>query len=231
MHRLDIICLDVPDNFPDGAFIAFLEYARLHLLNTSHDEPWREFGGASNLIPWRFRACFEDWEAYKSSLLARGDQGFEDLYRCERALFGMFTAGVSCIDSAIYSLAALASHPGVLSVSFGAAQQRACNPSVLRQWLAPHASAAPLVGVLDQLLNSAEWRMWVDLRNRMTHRSNLPRVVKAWMGTSPPPIKPLHFASTSSTPAVEENLDHFDALVDWLASTLEALLSAGVRLK
>ncbi|MDE1955333.1 MAG: hypothetical protein KGJ03_06410 [Betaproteobacteria bacterium] len=230
-HRSTPFLIEVPDNFPEAKLSAFLDYAGPRLVNTPYGEPWQEFGGASNLILWRFRTCCEEWEAYKAFLAAHSNPDFEELYRRERALFGMFTAGVSCLDSTVYSLAALASHPHMLGIAFGPSQQRACCPAALRQWLAPHASAAPLVDVLDQLLNSAQWELLVDLRNRMMHRSPLPRVIKAWMGTLPPVIKPLHFASTSSTPALEEDLHHFDALVDWLASTLSALLDAGARLK
>ncbi|MCE1181479.1 MAG: hypothetical protein LWW81_04125 [Rhodocyclales bacterium] len=218
MHRSAAFLIDVPDNFPEQALSAFLDYAREHLLNTSYAEPWNEFGGSSNLILWRFRTCFEDWEIYKASLAAHSNPDFEELYHRERALFGMFTAGVSCIDNTVYSLAALASHPAVLGIAFGPPQQRACGPGALRQWLAPHANAAPMVDALDQLRNSAQWGLLVDFRNRMMHRSPLPRVIKAWMGTPPPVIKPLHFAPTTSTPELEEDLQHFDALIDWLAT-------------
>lgn len=63
---------------------------------------------------------------------------------------------------------------------------------------------------------SAEWRMIRNLRVRMFHRSNLPRIIA---GTTGPPPMPMstQFASTSSTSAV--GVDEVVALEPWLADT------------
>ena len=223
-------CIALPEDFPEQQLTQYMAVARKTLLEPQKSEEWGEFAGASNLLAWRYRASFEDWQYYKNSLIACLNPTHEDLYRRERALFGMFTAGVSCIESACYSLAALASHPSVLDLPFGLGEQRRCNPSKLRDWLAPHGKAAQLTSVLDTLLASSEWDLWVSLRNRMTHRSNLPKVVTAWVGSPPPSIKPLHFAATSSTPAIEAETTDFEALHEWLVMTLGALLAAGAQL-
>lgn len=223
-------CLDLPEDFPEQELTQYMAVARKTLLEPQKSEKWSEFAGASNLLAWRYRASFEDWQYYKISLIECQNPTHEDLYRRERALFGMFTAGVSCIESACYSLAALASHPSVLGLPFGLVEQRRCSPSKLHDWLVPHRKAAQLTSVLNSLLTSNEWDMWVRLRNRMTHRSNLPKVVTAWVGSPPPSIKPLHFAATSSTPAIEAETTDFDALHEWLVSALGALLAAGAQL-
>ena len=230
MRRSAEYCLDLPDDFPEVELTQYMAVARKVLLEPQKAAQWSEFGGASNLIAWRYRASYEDWQYYKTSLATHSNPDHEELYRRERALFGMFTAGVSCIESTVYSLAALASHPAVLGLPFGSAEQRRCSPSVLRGWLAPHAKASAVTATLDQLLAANEWELWVDLRNRMTHRSNLPRVIQAWVGALPPPIKPIHFAATSSTPAVEAETTDFDALHEWLAKTLSSLFCVGSKL-
>jgi hypothetical protein len=224
-------CIKLPDDFPEAELTRYMAAARRVLLEPNKSSPqWREFGGASNLIAWRYRASYEDWHYYKTSLQRHSNADHEEHFRRERALFGMFTAGVSCIESTCYSLAALASHPAVLALPFGSTEQRRCSPSTLRDWLCPHAKAASLTAALDQLASAAQWGLWVDLRNRMTHRSNLPRVIQAWTGTQPPPVKPIHFAATSSTPVVEAETTDFDDLHEWLAQALGSLLTAGASL-
>lgn len=230
MRRSTEYCIDLPEDFPEQQLIRYMSVARKTLLEPQKSVQWGEFAGASNLLAWRFRASFEDWQYYKNSLSTHENPNHDDLYRRERALFGMFTAGVSCIESVCYSLAALASHPAVLDLPFGPGEQRRCSPSKLRDWLAPYEKAIQLKSVLDTLLASHEWDLWVSLRNRMTHRSNLPQVITAWVGSPPLSIRPIHFAATSSTPAIEAETTDFDALHEWLVSTLGALLAAGALL-
>jgi len=231
MHRSAEYCIDLPDDFPESELTQYMAFARKALLEPEKSAAWSEFAGASNLIAWRYRASYEDWQYYKASLANYSNPDHEELYRRERAIFGMFSSGVSCIESAVYSLAALASHPSLLAIPFEMAEQRRCNPATLRGWVESHASAAALTATLDCLLSANEWALWVNLRNRMTHRSNLPRIIQAWVGAPPPQSKPINFAATSSTPAVEADLADFDALHRWLASTLASLLVAGPTLK
>lgn len=224
--------LDMPDDFPVDELIEFMREARRVLLPPDHQPPaWREFAGASNLIGWRFRASSDAWLEHRASIERFGDgPSAEDFYKRERALFMMFSAGVSCIESTVYALAAAASHPPVIGIAFGRKEQRECHPKGLLIWLQQHAKAAALVAELDRLTTSDEWRLFVELRNRMTHRSNLPRVINAHVGANPPPSKPLNFAATSSTPAVVADLVDFDALHRWLGSMLRDLLIAGTAM-
>jgi hypothetical protein len=231
MRRSAEYGIDLPEDFPDSELRQYMVFAREVLLKPKKSAAWAEFGGTSNLIAWRYRASYEDWQYYKNSLAKHSNPDHEELYRRERALFGMFASGVSCIESTVYSLAAIASHPAILAIPFAPPEQRRCNPSRLRKWIEPHASAAALMETLDRLLSANEWDLWVDLRNRMTHRSNLPRIVKASVGSSPPLSKPIRFAATSTTPAVEADPADFDALHRWLTQTLASLLAVGPTLK
>jgi hypothetical protein len=224
-------CLEMPDDFPVEVLIQFIAAARRVLLKPNKSPAWQEFAGASNLIGWRFRASSEDWQTYKRSLATIGDAAdHEELYRRERALFGMFASGVACIESTAYAIAALASHPAVLSLTFGPNEQRACSPRKLAKWLKPYSPASSLTAVLTELVTSSEWPLWVDLRNRMTHRSNLPRMIFCSVGAPQPITKPLNFAATSSTPRVEAEVSEFDALHVWLARALRQLLVEGRNL-
>ena len=231
MHRSTEYCIDLPDDFPESELTQYMAFARKVLIEPQKSAAWAEFAGASNLIAWRYRASYEDWQFYKDSLAKHSNPDHEELYRRERSLFGMFASGVSCIESAVYSLAALASHPSLLAIPFGATEQRCCGPAALRGWVAPHATATSLTATLDSLLSANEWSLWVDLRNRMTHRSNLPRIIEVSFGAPPSPSKPINFAATSSTQAVRADPADFDALHRWLASMLASLLTTGPTLK
>lgn len=218
----------MPADFPDAEFTQFMAVARHVLLTPSQHPLWVEFAGASNLVGWRFRASTEDWQLHKASLACNPNPDHEELFRRERALFGMFTSGVSALESSIYAIAALASHPAVFNIAFGPSEQRLCGPHKLHQWLNPHPRASILCGILTNLLNSREWSLWRDLRNRMMHRSDLPRIIYATLGAPLPVTNPLLFAATSSTPPVDADTADFDALHLWLAATIrELFIEAG----
>jgi hypothetical protein len=226
------LCLELPDDFPVAELTAFMAEARRVLIpggNTS--AAWKEFGGASNLIGWRYRASFDAWYEHRESVKAYGGgRNHEDIYQQERSLFLMFSAGVSCIESTTYALAAAASDSNVCGIAFTIKEQRACSPARLLAWLTPHPKAAKLVAALQDLLAAPEWELWVDLRNRMTHRSNLPRRHFASVGAPPPQVNPLNYAPTSSTPEVDADFAEWDALHQWLAQQLRKLLLAGTAL-
>lgn len=219
----------MPDDFPIVELMEFMAEARRVLLPGGNSSAaWQEFGGASNLIGWRFRASAEAWDEHRRSIEMHGSgRNHDDLYLQERSLFHMFSAGVACIESTVYALAAASSHLSMFCIAFGTKEQRACSPKQLVAWLSPHANAAPIVAALNSLLADPKWVLWVELRNRMTHRSNLPRRHFAYVGSEPPPMKQINYAPTSSTPEVEAELADFDALHQWLARALQALLVAG----
>jgi hypothetical protein len=224
--------LDMPDDFPASEFIAFMFEARRVLNASSGGSPaWSQFAGASNLIGWRFRASYEGWLEYRSSIERIGDAAdHEELYKRERSLFLMLSAGYSCIESLCYALAAAVSHPSVFGIAFGVEEQRICTAKRLSSWLAPYTKADILASSLNNLLNAKEWDFWIRLRHRVTHRSNLPRQIFVAIGSVPPPRKPLIFAATSSTPEIDADLSDFDALHKWLANTVRDLLIAGKEL-
>ena len=205
--------------------------ARNVLLVPTKSAAWDELGGASNLIGWRYRACHEDMCSYIESWEKFGSNvSFEEMYSREHSLFGMFTAGVSCVESTCYALHALGSHPKLLALAFGEREQRRCNPVYLKDCLATYPEARSLTTALDLLTKSDEWVLWIGLRNRMTHRSNLPRIIQASVGAELPPARALHFAATSSTPAFETDLANLETLFSWLSHSLRSLLVEGLAL-
>lgn len=55
-------CLDLPEDFPEQELTQYMAVARKTLLEPQKSEKWSEFAGASNLLAWRYRASFEDWQ-------------------------------------------------------------------------------------------------------------------------------------------------------------------------
>lgn len=225
-------CLEMPDDFPVDELTKFMAEARRVLIaGGSTSLAWKEFGGASNLIGWRYRASSDAWLEHRLGVETHGGgRNHEDVYKQELSLFVMFSAGVACIESTVYALAAAASHPQVCGIAFELEEQRACSPKQLRNWLTQYANAAKLVVALQSLLAAPEWELWGKLRNRMTHRSNLPRRHVASVGSPSPQVKPLSYAPTSSTPEVDADLVDWDGLHRWLALTLRELLRSGTEM-
>ena len=220
--------IDMPDAFPCEAFTRYRGTARRVRETPCGTDAPKEFGGASNLIGWRFRACHEDWQTYQEWFAVSEVQpSHEANFRRERALFGMFSSGVSCIESMTYSLAALTSHPHVLSLPFDAQRQRECNPARLADWLNEYATASRLESAVRAMVASDEWKLWVKLRNRMTHRSILPPIIRVNLGAPTPPAQALDFAKTSSTSAIQMDVPEVEQHLKWLAESLRVLLERG----
>lgn len=223
--------IELPDEFPAVEYHDYWEAASAVLHDPHKGAAWAEFAGASNLIGWRFRSCFEAMSWYLDSWHARGyDAKHEEIYQREARLFTMFTSGVSSLESTVYSLYAVASHPKVLGVAFGVDEQRHAGVKTLQSALGNAAQAQPLASGLSVILGAPEWERWVEFRNRMTHRSNLPRIIKASVGSAPPPGKTLDFAATSSTAAFSGDEHDLVSLYDWLAAKLRELVVAGTAL-
>ena len=112
-----LLQLDLPDIFPTQEFSDYMSAAR-SVLSPTMTDLWKEFAGASNLIGWRFRSGYEDMTTYVESWLeSRADVSFEELYLRERALFGMFTSVVSCIESNLLCVLCLSKPPGCSGVA------------------------------------------------------------------------------------------------------------------
>ena len=65
MYRSPEYCIDLPDDFPESELAQYMVFARTVLLQPQKSAAWREFAGASNLIAWRYKASFADWQFYK----------------------------------------------------------------------------------------------------------------------------------------------------------------------
>jgi hypothetical protein len=222
----------MPVSFPANEFTTLRARARAVLTNPKGAE-WSEFAGASNLMAWRFRSAAESLDEFARSWNQYGDAraDHEEFYKRERALFGFFSAGVSCVDSTCYGIYALASHPRILRLPFGTNERRNAYPAKVRDAVQSKLPNAPIVATLNTMVASPEWTTWMGFRNRTSHRSHLPNIIEGRAdGTPPPPSPPMNVAATSSTPAFTATLNELDGRMTWLGVTLRALFADATAL-
>lgn len=223
MAYCDEVALEMPDSFPCNELTRLRADAR-DLLTPQKPPAWAEFASASNLIAWRFRSFVES----ANDALAMADATHEDVFRQEQMLFLAACSAASCVEATSFATHALASDTRVLGVPFGPPEQRRSNPTTVRDMLTENAASGAVTQPWVELNDASEWKLLRDLRVRMFHRSNLPRIVTGTVGGSPPPVGPTRFASTSSTPAL--TIDELPALEPWLAASISSLLLAAIAL-
>jgi len=220
----------MPGEFPAIEFADFMARAKTVVLRPKGTE-WRELGGASNLMGWRFRNAADGLDEFAKSWAKYGDAlaTHEVGYKRERALFSFFCGGVSCIEATCYGIYALCSHAKILSVPFGPDEQRGASPRGLRDVLKKHPTASVLTKVLNKMLGSPEWKTWLEVRNRIAHRSNLPPIIT--MSTAALPYSPpINVAHTSSTKAFGATVEDMYRLLTWLGETQRELFLAATAL-
>ncbi len=230
MPYFDKLCINMPPSFPTATFAQLLDKAREALHDARGAEPkWKEFALASNIIGWRYRTAFDELEFLRGRYsTTRGPIDHEDIYQREHALFVLFTAGVSCVEACIYATAAYCSH--VVGFDFGIKEQHVCGPSKLQDWLKSLDRAAALIAVLKDIEDSQEWQFWRRVRNRLSHRGNLPAIIYASVGCPTPEVNPIIFDATTSTGAIDMSVEELNTHFSWLTDTINRLMHATVAL-
>jgi hypothetical protein len=224
----EVLKLDLPDLFPLQEFEQYHFAAREVLPRPSDYRT--EFGRASNVTAWRFRACVEHKTTLCASWAAEGPHSFEALYFQERNLFEMFACGVSTIESVCYACYALLSFVEP-SLPFDEPARRAwTSPGKVVSLLGRTRPQSALTAALQEVIASREWRVWRRYRNAMSHRGSVPRIIRGLVGGSPPPPLIFQFAPTSSTDALEGNEEVLTHHLLWLAASTRKLFVAGAAL-
>jgi hypothetical protein len=225
--------LDLPSNFPFTEMEAFKVAADSILRPETSVEAWQEYAGATNLIGWRFRNCHEDMERWVGSLNTHGENGdFEEEYLRDRALFGFFTAGLSCIESTCYALLALVNHLTLLNLPPQKMDKWRLYPQDVEKYLLERPETGALKTKLKELTVSDEYERLKQVRDRVTHRSNLPRNQTLGISNNAHQV----FAKTISTKLYGEETEltinelFLKDMLAWLAESVRALLVEGARL-
>lgn len=230
MPYVEDLCINMPSEFPARVFSTFLEAARKALTESDGAAAQGiEFGLASNIIAWRYRTAHEALEFLRGRYsTTTGPTDHEDRYERERALFTLFTGGVSCIDACTYAIAAYCSK--VVGFQFEEKEQRNYKLKNLREWITPFPKSTNLSNVIENIENSNEWDFWKDVRNRLSHRGNLPGIIVAAAGAPPPKVNPILFSKTTSTDAIDMSVQDLNAHFEWLTNTLLCLMRETVAL-
>lgn len=225
MPYIENLCINMPPEFPAVPFTQLRKLQQTVLVTDGvQSTQCKEFGLASNTIAWRYKAAHEELSLLRGHYSQKNAPvDHEDLYKREKAMFNFFTAGVSCIETTIYAIAAYTSK--VLSFDFTEKLQRACSPSALNRWLKPYPTAEKLALETAELSNSAEWGFLLEVRNRLSHRGNLPAIVCASVGEAPREVNPLLFDRTTSTDPIDMNFEELSGHFDWITTTLASLLT------
>jgi hypothetical protein len=221
--------LELPPEFPLAAFEQFFSAARERLPQSS--VPRSEFNGACNIIGWRFRSAIEYANGFLESWSRVGVRAnFEEQYERERALFGMFSCGVAALEAVCYASHAVSSVITPPDLDFDERARRRSNPQWLRDQLIQRLPGHALTETLSVRLGAQEWKLWLDLRNTMTHRANIPRTIFASMGSAPPPARLLEFPERWSHAALTGDETEFRRLTKWLAEAMSDVMTAATRL-
>lgn len=220
MPYIENLCINMPPEFPAVPYAELRKLQQTVLVTDGVQSPQcKEFGLASNALAWRYRAAHEELSSLRGHYSQKNAPvDHEDLYQREKALFNFFTAAVSCIETAIYAVAAYTSN--VLYFDFTAKVQRTCSPSALHGWLKPHAKVEKLALVVGELSKSAEWDFLLEVRNRLSHRGNLPGIIYASVGGPPPEVNPILFDRTTSTDPIDMDFEELNGHFAWITKTL-----------
>jgi hypothetical protein len=162
---------------------------------------------------------------------------FEELYTREQSLFVMFASGVSCGEATCYAVHAALSDSRLLALRF--AEKDQITSPVKLQSILQRLSLLPdtrfhapdLLDALNRMTGSESWKRWLSLRNRMSHRSNLPMQIFGAMGAALPPPKAVNFVSTSSTTALEGEVTDLANLLESLAQQIRDIMVGATKLK
>lgn len=198
--------LDVPDDFPLAPLEQF--HNAVHAHYESENEKFGHWGRAFNALHYRFLACAEADEAFRSSLGAAGAGPPQpERARQEIALFAFFSSGLSaleCLGYGLYFAAAI-----VDPAAFTRPPHKIWFGAVANAYQERFASDR-IAGELARVSASTELESWRRARNVLMHRE-APGRHHTLGGPSGWLDEPLSTATT------------FDRRA-WLAGTLTALL-------
>jgi hypothetical protein len=207
----NILKLDVPDDFP------------LALLEQFHDAVWThresnpaecgQWAGACNALHYRFLACAEADETFRSSLTSAGPAPPPpERARQEKALFAFFSSGLSaleCLGFGLYHVGAIVDPHG-----FTAQPKNIWLSTVVKSYGAQFQGER-IAAELSAVEGSAGLREWKNARNILMHQVSPPRS---------------HFARLEDTlGSTAEPPDNALERSDWLGEELSSATTADPR--
>ena len=231
---LEIMQCHVPKEFPDEAFSHFLNLGKKAISMEPEDlaRPLlQEFGCATNIIPWRFRSGFEFKSEFVQSWEIIGNAAdHNEIYKREKSFFGWLNAEVSAIDASFHAIYVLCALKQNFNLDFSEKARRNISPKKLADQIPENVPSYLLKKSIVDVINSKEYGSVKELRNRMSHRGNIPRHIKVTPGSGPD-LEFLNYAATWSSAALVGDSSKIDEMMNWFASTMKSILEAGHDIK
>lgn len=161
--------LDMPDDFPVGAFEDLHASVSDRDPKANEHPAWEEWGSAVNGILYRFRACDEHGKAAIASLRESVSPPQPERYNQERWLFEFFFEGLSCIECFFFGLYFLANMADPSAFDLGI-DRRVLTPKGVTDAYNNRFDTEPLTRLLRETVGGTELRDWAEIRNLLGHR-------------------------------------------------------------
>ena len=128
-------------------------------------------------VAYRFRATTEYQSEFETLFYAPGGVAppSDDYYRQERALFGFFVSGLSCIESFAFALHAIGSFYRPSTFRLTEESLRKVSPNTVAKALEDSYPCALVTIVINRLVEDATFQTWKEIRNVLSHRAVPPR--------------------------------------------------------
>lgn len=134
-------------------------------------------------VAYRFRATTEYQSEFETLFGAPGGAAppLKDYYRQERALFGFFVSGFSCIESFAFALHAIGAY--YMPNTFSIEDQRKVAPSIVAETLKKCWPSALVTMIMNKLVQDEIFKTWKNIRNVLSHRAIPPRDITISFGS------------------------------------------------
>lgn len=185
MPVLSTVGFEPPANFPQDRYEA-IHHRLEHLANSPQSAIWRQFAGAWNAVAYRFQACAEYDESFRSDLARLGvSAGGLDRYRQQRDTYGCVVNACSVIEAFYYAAYAVGSLllPAAFQIT-SAGSQRGINPESATTRFERHFAGEPFATGLRALLDDGGWTALNEMRNVLVHRAAWAKMAGRSLGGS-----------------------------------------------
>ena len=172
MPTLSTLGFEPPADFPQDPYDA-IHHRLEHLANSPQGEIWRQFAGAWNAVAYRFQACAEYDESFRSDFVRLGvNAGGLDRYRQQRDTYGCIVNACSVIEAFYYAAHAVGSLLRATDFPMiSRSAQRDINPEITTTRFERYFAGDPFAAVLRALIDDRSWAALNDMRNVLVHRA------------------------------------------------------------
>jgi hypothetical protein len=169
---LSNIGISMPQGFPIQPYE--LVHERLRKKIDSNKESWQLFAEGWNAFAYRFLACSEHNESFSSSIVKDTiSPQPKERYNQDNELFGFFVTGLSCFESAYFSLYVIASILDLKRFPISPDEKLVnVTPGSVTKNFKSSFPCQKITKVLENLICDSKYEEWKSIRNVLAHRAN-----------------------------------------------------------